>query len=72
MIAAAQQNAGLYVSKMAMRSTVPAGMRTFFNTPGRGEAELLLEKFLARYGTSAPKLVQWAEKAIPEGFTVFA
>lgn len=67
-----QQNAGQYVTKMAMRTTVAADIRAIFNAPDRDEAELLLEKFLARYETSAPKLVQWAEEAIPEGFTVFA
>lgn len=67
-----QQNAGQYVPKMAMRTAVAADIRALFNAPDRDEAELLLEKFLTRYETSAPKLVQWAEEAIPEGFTVFA
>lgn len=67
-----QQNAGQYVPRMAMRTAVAADIRAIFNAPDRDEAELLLEKFLARYETSAPKLVQWAEEAIPEGFTVFA
>jgi transposase-like protein len=67
-----QQNAGQYVPKMAMRTAVAADIRAIFNAPDRDEAQLLLEKFLTRYETSAPKLVQWAEEAIPEGFTVFA
>ena len=28
-------------------------------------------QMLDRYQKTAPKLVEWAEKAIPEGFTVF-
>lgn len=66
-----QQNAGQYVPKMAMRSTVATDIRSIFNAPDRDEANLLLEKFLNRYETSAPKLVAWAEEALPEGFTVF-
>jgi transposase-like protein len=56
---------------MAMRTGIAADIRAIFNAPDRDEAELLLEKFLARYEASAPKLVQWAEEALPEGFTVF-
>lgn len=57
---------------MALRAVVAADIRSIFNAPDRNEAELLLEKFLTRYETTAPKLAQWAEDAIPEGFTVFA
>ena len=67
-----QQNAGAYVPKMAMRATVAADIRSIFNAPDKGEAQLLLEKFLTRHEKTAPKLVTWAEEAIPEGFTVFA
>ena len=66
-----QQNAGAYVPKMAMRTAVAADIRSIFNAPDKNEAQLLLEKFLTRYETSAPKLVAWAEEALPEGFTVF-
>lgn len=66
-----QQNAGHYVPKMAMRTAVAADIRAIFNAPDRDEAQLLLEKFLTRYETSAPKLAQWAEEALPAGFTVF-
>ena len=55
-----------------MRTAVATDIRSIFNAPDRNEAELLLEKFLARYETTAPKLAHWAEEAIPEGFTVFA
>lgn len=67
-----QQNAGQYVPKMAMRATVAADIRSIFNAPDKDEAQRLLEKFLTRYATSAPKLAEWAEEALPEGFTVFA
>tara|TARA_R110002096_G_scaffold30923_1_gene91732 strand:+ start:9870 stop:10094 length:225 start_codon:yes stop_codon:yes gene_type:complete len=56
---------------MALRTAVAADIRAIFNAPDRDEAELLLEKFLARYESSAPKLVQWAEEAILAGYTMF-
>jgi putative transposase len=31
----------------------------------------LLEHFIQRYETTAPELASWAEKALPEGFSVF-
>jgi len=66
-----QQNAGQYVPKMAMRAPVAADIRAIFNAPDQDEAEHLLQKFLDRYQKTAPKLVEWAEEALPEGFTVF-
>lgn len=66
-----QHNAAQYVPKMAMRAPVAADIRAIFNAPDQGEAEHLLNKFLTRYQTTAPRLVAWAEEAIPEGFTVF-
>ncbi len=67
-----QQNAGHYVPKVSMRTPVAADIRAIFNAPDREEAEHLLEKFLRHYEETAPRLVQWAEEAIPEGFTAFA
>jgi putative transposase len=66
-----QQNAGQYVPKMAMRAPVASDIRAIFNAPDRDEAQHLLEKFLCRYEETAPKLVAWAEEALPEGFTAF-
>lgn len=66
-----QQNAGHYVPKLSLRAPVAADIRAIFNAPDRAEAEHLLERFQRHYEKSAPKLVQWAEEAIPEGFTVF-
>ena len=66
-----QQNAGKYVPKMAMRAPVAADIRAIFTAPDLGEAQHLLEKFLSRYEKTAPKLVAWAEEALPEGFTAF-
>ena len=67
-----QQNAGHYVPTLGMRSPVAGDIRAIFNAPDREEAEHLLGKFLDRYQKTAPKLAEWAEEALPEGFTVFA
>jgi putative transposase len=66
-----QQNAGQYVPSVALRAPVAADIRAIFNAPDREEAEHLMTKFLDRYQTKAPKLVEWAEEALREGFTVF-
>jgi transposase-like protein len=54
-----------------MRSPVAADIRAIFNTPDQHEAERLLEKFVERHQKTAPKLADWAEEALPQGFTVF-
>lgn len=66
-----QQNAGQYVPSVALRGPVAADIRAIFNAPDREEAEHLLTKFLDRYQKTAPKLVEWAEENLPQGFTVF-
>jgi transposase-like protein len=67
-----QQNAGQYVPSMAMRSTVASDIRAIFNAPDQHEAQRLLEMFVNRYEKTAPKLANWAEEALPQGFTVFS
>lgn len=66
-----QQNAGQYVPSVAQRAPVAAEIRAIFNAPDLEEAEHLLAKFLGRHRETAPKLAEWAENALPEGFTVF-
>lgn len=66
-----QQNAAHYVPAVALRPAVAADIRAIFNAPDRAEAEHLLAKFLERYEDTAPKLVQWAEENLSQGFTVF-
>ena len=55
-----------------MRTPVAADIRAIFNAPDHHEAERLLEMFVKRYQTTAPKLATWAEEALPQGFTVFS
>jgi transposase-like protein len=67
-----QQNAQAYVPRQGMRREVATAIRAIFNAPDAHEAKRLLERFIARYQKSAPKLAEWAEQALPEGFAVFA
>lgn len=67
-----QQNAGQYVPAVAMRIPVAADIRAIFNAPDLEQANHLLDKFLERYREKAPKLVTWAEEALPQGFTAFS
>ena len=47
-------------------------VRTIFNTPDRETAETYLKKAVEKYALLAPKLADWIEVNIPEGFTVFS
>jgi len=67
-----QQNAGQYVPKKDMRREVAEDIRTIFNAPDRETAEIYLKKAIEKYSVIAPKLADWMEVNVPEGFTVFA
>lgn len=67
-----QQNAGQYVPSMAQRAPIAAEIRAIFNAPDRDEAQRLLDRFVDRHQTTAPKLANWAEEALPQGFTAFS
>ena len=66
------QNAMAYVPRMSMRREVGEDIRTLFNAADREEAERRLGLAVKKYRRSAPKLAEWMETNIPEGFTVFA
>ncbi len=67
-----QQNAGAYVPRQDMRKAVAAAIRDIFNAPDAEEAKRLLERFVTKYQSKAPKLAAWAAEALPEGMAVFA
>ena len=67
-----QQNAGQYVPKVGMRLEVAEDIRSVFNAPDRKTAEIFLKKAVEKYAQLAPKLADWMEINIPEGFTVFS
>jgi len=66
-----QQNAQKYVPKQHLKSEVSGRIRTIFNAPDETEAKRLLDLFLKDYQEKAPKMTEWAESALPEGFTAF-
>ena len=67
-----QQNAQSYVPKVGMRGDVAEDIRAIFNAPDRETAGIYLEKAVEKYSVIAPKLADWMEVNIPEGFTVFS
>jgi transposase-like protein len=65
------QNAMAYVPRMNMRREVGEDIRTIFNAGDREEADRRLAIAVEKYRESAPKLADWMETDLPEGFTVF-
>ena len=67
-----QQNAQAYVTKLDQRQPVAQRIRAIFNAPDKAEADRLLRQAIDAWRTEAPKLAQWAEENLPQGFAVFA
>jgi transposase-like protein len=67
-----QQNAQSYVPKVGMRMEVAEDIRSVFNALDRENAETYLKKAVEKYALLAPKLADWMEVNLPEGFTVFS
>ena len=65
------QNTGQYVPRVGMRTEVAEDIRSIFNAPDRETAETFLKKAVEKYEDIAPRLADWMEVNIPEGFTVF-
>ena len=66
-----QQNAQKYVPRQSMKREVAEAIRSVFNALNRQEADRQLDLLIVAYRERAPKLAEWAEKAIPEALTVF-
>lgn len=66
-----QQNAQGYISRIDQRELVGRRIRAIFNAPDRIEAERLLKQAIELWRTDAPKLADWAEANLQDGFTVF-
>ena len=66
-----QQNAQAYVTRLDQRKPVAQRIRSIFNAPDRIEAERLLKQAVEAWAADAPKLAQWAEDNLAEGFTTF-
>ena len=67
-----QQNAQAYVPRKEMQGEAAARIREIFNAPNRAQAEQQLKALVAEMAKRAPRLAQWLEENLPEGFTVFA
>jgi transposase-like protein len=67
-----QQNAQAYVPRVGMRSEVADDISSIFDSPDQEIAEELLKKKVEKYAKIAPKLADWMEVNIPEGFTIFS
>jgi transposase-like protein len=67
-----QQNAQAYIPRVSMRREVAEDIRTIFNAPDRETAQVFLNKAVEKYAPMAPRLADWMEANIPEGFTVFS
>lgn len=66
-----QQNAQKYVPRQSMKREVAEAIRGVFNALNQQEAERQLDLLIKTYQDKAPKLAEWAAKAIPEALTVF-
>jgi transposase-like protein len=67
-----QQNAQSYVPKLSLRTEVAEDIRTIFDAQDRDSAESQLKDAVKKYARIAPKLADWMEVNLPEGFSVFA
>lgn len=67
-----QQNAQAYVPKVGLRTEVAEDIRKIFDAQDRDTAERYLRESVKKYARIAPKLADWMEVNLPEGFTVFA
>jgi transposase-like protein len=66
-----QRNAQSYVPRVSMRKVVARDLRDVFTAPDLEEAERLLERLVAKHKKKTPRLAEWIEKHVPEGFTVY-
>lgn len=67
-----QQNAGHYVPRKGLKKPVAADIRAIFDAPDEAEARHQIQRLIQTYQATAPKLVAWAETALPEGLAVLA
>lgn len=66
-----QQNAQSHITKQHLKTKIAAEIKTIFNAENKPTAEQRLQDFTTRWQQTQPRLTQWAEENLPEGFTVF-
>lgn len=67
-----QQNAQSYVPKQSMKKAVANDIKSIFTAPNLNEAQRLLQLTVEKYKDRAPRLSEWMEENISEGFTIFS
>lgn len=67
-----QQNAQSYVPKQSMKKAVANDIKSIFTAPNLNEAQRLLQLTVEKYKARAPRLSEWMEENISEGFTIFS
>jgi putative transposase len=65
------QNAQAYVPAIGMRPEIAQAMRDIFNCSSLSDARAMVKNVVEKYGKSAPKFVDWLEKNIEEGFSIY-
>lgn len=65
------QNALSYIPKQELKAEVTQDLRDIFNASTGEEAQEKLTKATTKYRDKAPRLSQWLEENLQEGFTVF-
>lgn len=66
------QDAMQYVPKLEMRAELGADLRDVFDAPDRCEAQRRLDLTVEKYREKAPRLSEWMETNVTQGFTIFA
>lgn len=59
------------MTRLDQRQPVALRIRAIFNAPDKAEAQRLLNQALDAWKSELPKLAQWAEENLIEGFSVF-
>ena len=65
------RNAQGYVSRKTHKADVASDIRDILQAPDQETAHYLLDRFTKAWQKKEPKLVEWTELNIPEGFNVF-
>lgn len=66
-----QQNAQKYITKLEMKKEVAGNIKAIFNAPNYSEAERYLKIMVEKYQSTMPKLSEWMDNNLREGFMVF-
>ena len=65
-------NRPLTVPRLELRQKVASEIRSIFNAPDLPHAEARLAELVKTHQKASPKLAQWLESNLPDGFAVFA